>query len=103
MYRILWLKCVTPAGCKSIRIAASAVMDGWNGRFLAVLALSKKVFMARRNGRLETGYLGGTPEVMMMMFHGQPWVGLGRKSMGYPYPSGFTKQKRVLQMFSTRI
>ena len=85
MYRILWVKCTTPAGCKSIRIAVSTVMDGWNGRFLAVLALSKKVIYDRKEGQLRTGYLGGTPEVMMMMmFYGQPWVGPRRKKHGLP-------------------
>ena len=29
MYQKLWHKCTTSAECKTIRIAASAVMDGW--------------------------------------------------------------------------
>jgi hypothetical protein len=33
--RMLWVKCTTSAECKSIRIAMSSVMDGWNGRCLA--------------------------------------------------------------------
>jgi len=40
---------------------------------------------------------------MMMMFSGQPWVGPGRKSMGYPYPSGFTKQNGFTNVFSKDI
>ena len=40
MYRFLWVKCTTPAGCKSIRIAVSAVMDGWSWFCRVVLALS---------------------------------------------------------------
>ena len=29
MYQMLWWKCTTSAECKTIQIAASAVMDGW--------------------------------------------------------------------------
>jgi len=29
--RMVWVKCTTSAECKTIRIAASAVMDGWIG------------------------------------------------------------------------
>ena len=47
--------------------------------------------MTGRNGRLRTGYLGGTPEVMMMFE--QPSVGPRKKSMGYPQPSGFIQNK----------
>lgn len=32
--RMVWGKCTTSAECKSIRIAVSAVMDGWNGSYL---------------------------------------------------------------------
>ena len=28
---MLWHKCATSAECKTIRIAASSVMDGWKG------------------------------------------------------------------------
>ena len=31
MYRMLWWKCTPSAECKTIRVAASAVMDGWDG------------------------------------------------------------------------
>ena len=31
MYRILWWKCTTSTECQTIWIAASAVMDCWNG------------------------------------------------------------------------
>jgi hypothetical protein len=37
---MMWVKCTTSAECKSIRIAASAVMDGWDGRCLAVMPLA---------------------------------------------------------------
>ena len=33
--RMVWGKCTTSGECKSIRIAESSVMDGWNGRYLA--------------------------------------------------------------------
>jgi hypothetical protein len=33
--QMVWLKCITSTGCKSIRIAESSVMDGWNDRCLA--------------------------------------------------------------------
>jgi hypothetical protein len=36
---MMWVKCTTSAECKSIRIAVSVVMDGWNGRCLAVVPL----------------------------------------------------------------
>jgi hypothetical protein len=29
--RMVWVKCITSAECKSIRIVESSVMDGWNG------------------------------------------------------------------------
>jgi hypothetical protein len=29
--RMVWVKCTTSAECKSIRIAKSLVMDGWDG------------------------------------------------------------------------
>jgi hypothetical protein len=29
--RMVWVKCTTSAECKTIRIAESSVMDGWNG------------------------------------------------------------------------
>jgi hypothetical protein len=31
LLQMLWHKCTTSAECRSIRIAASSVMDGWNG------------------------------------------------------------------------
>ena len=82
MYRILWVKCTTPAGCKSIGIAMSMVMDGSNGRFLPVLALSKKMFYNRKE--CQTGnwvpqrYTRG--DDVLWAIKGWP----GRKSMGYP-------------------
>jgi hypothetical protein len=42
---MVWVKCTTSAKCKSIRIAKSSVIDGWDDRYLAqcqVLVLQKK-------------------------------------------------------------
>jgi hypothetical protein len=32
---MVWVKCITSAECKSIQIAESSVMDGWDDRCLA--------------------------------------------------------------------
>ena len=52
MYQFLWVKCTTPTWCKSIRIAVSAVMDGWSWFCRAVLDLSfwKACYGKRWNG-----------------------------------------------------
>ena len=56
MNRILWVKCATPAGCKSIRIAESSVMDGWKGHRsrrvenLCFLELKKKKVCLYQDG-----------------------------------------------------
>ena len=42
--RMVWLKCTTYVECKSIRIAVSAVMDGWEGCCRAVLVFFQKGF-----------------------------------------------------------
>jgi hypothetical protein len=59
--RMLWVKCTTSAECKTIRIAESLVMDGWDDRYLAqcqVLVLQK---CFRKNGeRCRTEYSEGT-------------------------------------------
>ena len=54
----MWVKCATSAECKSIRIAASAVMDGWKGptgRLGKEVVLKRKVFMWNKEvpGRYE--------------------------------------------------
>jgi hypothetical protein len=41
---MLWVKCTTSPECKTIRIAESLVMDGWDDRYLGhcqVLVLQK--------------------------------------------------------------
>jgi hypothetical protein len=48
---MVWVKCATSAECKSIRIAVSTVMDGWNGRCLAVLVLFYKGFSVEKGKR----------------------------------------------------
>jgi hypothetical protein len=79
---MVWVKCTTSAECKSIRIAESSVMDGWNGHTYPVSVLVLKVVFgkmeksARRSTQRvllwhEKGseYLEGTAEEMeMVMF-----------------------------------
>jgi hypothetical protein len=58
---MVWVKCTTSAECKSIRIAESSVMDGWNGRYLAQCRFC---FQRLISGKMEKGasseYLEGT-------------------------------------------
>ena len=37
----LWHKCTTSAECKTIRIAASSVMDGWKGHTVPLSTIFK--------------------------------------------------------------
>ena len=58
--RLVWVKCATSAECKSIRIAASAVMDGWKGhtgRMGKEFVFKRKVFRWSKEvpGRYEFG------------------------------------------------
>ena len=99
MYRILWVKCTTPAGCKSIRIAGSSVMDGWKGHIsrrveLVFSGAGKKVL--RYLHVTEDGYPSGAPKEKL--FKGNPRLTREGK-LGYPYPSGFTKQNRFYKCF----
>jgi hypothetical protein len=58
---MVWVKCTTSAECKSIRIAESSVMDGWDDHCLAQCQFwfSKDVFGGNGEGcRME--YLEGT-------------------------------------------
>jgi hypothetical protein len=58
---MVWVKCTTSAECKSIQIAESSVMDGWDDHCLAQCRFwfSKDVF--RGNGEeCLTEYLEGT-------------------------------------------
>jgi hypothetical protein len=65
--RMLWVKCTTSAECKSIRIAESLVMDGWDDRYLAQCQFwfCKVVF-----GKMEKGAEWSTWRVL-------PWHGYG--------------------------
>ena len=50
--RLVWVKSATSAECKSIRIAASAVMDGWKGptRHVGCFMVSKEKGFRRKQG-----------------------------------------------------
>jgi hypothetical protein len=56
------VKCTTSAECKSIRIAVSAVMDGWDGCCLTVMALVlfSKRFYGKRKDEMVRSTHGGT-------------------------------------------
>jgi hypothetical protein len=60
---ILWVKCTTSAESKSIRIAESSVMDGWDDRYLAQCRFCfKKVFSEKWRkvpGEVLEGYCRG--------------------------------------------
>jgi hypothetical protein len=60
IYRILWEKGTTSAECKSIRIAESSIMDGWDDRYLAQcqFLVYKSVFGKKRR-KVPDGVLGG--------------------------------------------
>jgi hypothetical protein len=75
---MLWVKCTTSAECKSIRIAESSVMDGWDDRCLAQCRFwfSKDVFGGNEEG-CRTEYLEGTDEEMEMVMC--DWLGLYRR------------------------
>jgi hypothetical protein len=58
---MVWVKCTTSAECKSIRIAKSLVMDGWEDHYLAQCRFC---FQRWISGKMEKGagseYLEGT-------------------------------------------
>jgi hypothetical protein len=65
---MVWVKCITSAECKSIRIAESSVMDGWDDRYLAqcqVLVLQK--CFPERWRKVPDGVLGGYCHGMVMV------------------------------------
>ena len=47
---MVWVKCTTSAECKSIRIAESSVMDGWDDRCLAQCRFCFSKWISERNG-----------------------------------------------------
>jgi hypothetical protein len=58
--QMLWVKCTTSAECKTIRIAESSVMDGWDDRHLAqcqVLVFTK--MFSGKWRKVPDGVLGG--------------------------------------------
>ena len=67
LLQMLWQKCATSAECKTIRIAMSAVMDGWDGMILSsegfwFIKVFSKRFWERKPVGLVGVYLAGTEE-----------------------------------------
>jgi hypothetical protein len=57
---MVWVKCTTSAECKSIRIADSSVMDGWDDHYLAQCqALVYKSVFGKKRRKVSDGVLGG--------------------------------------------
>jgi len=75
---MVWVKCATSAKCKSIRIAVSVVMDGWEGCCRAVLVLISKRISEKQ--RLWKCFDHGMVEKEKGFDHGM--VGRERKEFG---------------------
>jgi hypothetical protein len=57
---MVWVKCTTSVECKSIRIAKSSVMDGWDDRYLAQCqVLVYKFFLGKKGRKVPDEVLGG--------------------------------------------
>jgi hypothetical protein len=56
---MVWVKCTTSAECKSIRIAESSVMDGWDDRYLAQCQFCFKKMFSEKWRKVSDGVLGG--------------------------------------------
>jgi hypothetical protein len=56
---MVWVKCTTSAECKSIRIAESSVMDGWDDRYLAQCRFCFKMVFSEKWRKVSNGVLGG--------------------------------------------
>jgi hypothetical protein len=68
---MVWVKCTTSAECKSIRVAESSVMDGWDNRCLAQcrFCFSQRLISEKK---MEEGVGRSTRSVL-------PWHGYGSK------------------------
>jgi hypothetical protein len=64
---MVWVKYTTSAVCKSIRIAKSSVMDGWDDRYLAQCRFCFKMVFSEK---MEKGVEWSTRRVL-------PWHGCG--------------------------
>jgi hypothetical protein len=56
---MVWVKCTTFAECKSIRIAESSVMDGWDDRCLAQCRFCFQRLISKKWRKVPNGVLGG--------------------------------------------
>ena len=65
--RMVWGKCTTSAECKSIRIAVSAVMDGWNGSYLEPMEISSLIKCFSKTEVFHSGYSEGITGVGEMV------------------------------------
>jgi hypothetical protein len=57
---MVWVKCTTSAEYKSIQIAESSVMDGWDDRCLAQCRFCSKKVFSENGERCRTEYSEGT-------------------------------------------
>jgi hypothetical protein len=53
------VKCTTSAECKSIRIAESSIMDGWDDRYFAQCQFCFKMVFSEKWRNVSNGVLGG--------------------------------------------
>jgi hypothetical protein len=81
MYRILWVKCTTSTECKSIRIAASAVMDSWDGHCLALMSFVLSKVFKKEMRKWDSGYSCGTTMEIEDV--------LNERQIGLTCPTGF--------------
>jgi hypothetical protein len=56
---MVWVKCTTSAECKSIRIAESSVMDGWDDHCLAQCQFCFQRLISEKWRKVPDGVLGG--------------------------------------------
>jgi hypothetical protein len=56
---MVWVKCTTSAECKSIRIAESSVMDGWDECYLAQCRFCFNKVFSKKWRKVSDGVLGG--------------------------------------------
>jgi hypothetical protein len=62
---MVWVKCTTSAECKSIRIAESSVMDGWDNRCFAQCRFCFQKMISEKWRKVPDGVLGGTAMARM--------------------------------------
>jgi hypothetical protein len=66
---MVWVKCTTSAECKTIRIAESSVIDGWNGRYLAQCRICfQRLILGKMEKGVGSEYSEGTADVYALLF-----------------------------------